>query len=158
MFVWTAEAVFEELQRHIPEHVEHLSEAVGVMDTEAWEEALRAGFRALKRISVDFAVMEKARDVRCVCGSFSWRDVGGWLAVQDFLPPDEDGNRCRGFVRVLDAGDNLVFCEQPEETLAMVGVRDLVVVRAGSRTLIAPKDRLEDVKRLVEALMAEPGS
>jgi mannose-1-phosphate guanylyltransferase len=158
MFVWTAEAVFDELRRHLPEHVEHLTRAVEAMDTGAWEEALRDGFSALKRISIDFAVMEKARDVRCVCGPFSWRDVGGWLAVQDFLACDDHGNRCRGYARVLDAGDNLVFCDPPEETVALVGVRDLVVVRAGRRTLIVPKDRLEDVKRLVEALMAEPES
>ena len=157
MFVWTAEAVFDELQRHLPEHVERLSAAVEAMETEAWEEALRAGFSALKRISIDFAVMEKARDVRCVSGAFSWKDVGGWLAVQEFLECDDDGNRVKGCVRLMDARDNLVFCDRPEESLALVGVSDLVVVRAGGRTLIAPKDRLEDVKRLVEALMAESG-
>lgn len=150
MFVWTAEAVLEELETHLPEHVERLSVAVDAMETEAWEEALRSGFSPLKRISIDFAVMEKARDVRCVSCAFSWKDVGGWLAIQEFLECDEAGNRVKGCARLLDAGNNLVFCDRPEEMLALVGVSDLVVVRAGDRTLIAPKDRLEDVKRLVE--------
>ncbi|MCF8062934.1 MAG: mannose-1-phosphate guanyltransferase, partial [Deltaproteobacteria bacterium] len=157
MFVWTAEVAFKELETHLPGHVEHLSRAVEAMETAAWEEALRSGFAALERISIDFAVMEKARDVRCVSGAFSWKDVGGWLAIQDFLACDAHGNRTRGCVRVLDARDNLVFCDQPEETLALVGVSGLVVVRAGNRTLIAPKDRLEDVKRLVESLHARSG-
>jgi len=158
MFVWTVEAVLEELETHLPEHVARLSVAVEAMDTEAWEEALRAGFSNLERTSIDFAVMEKARDVRCVSGEFSWKDVGGWLAIQEFLECDDEGNRIKGCARVLDARGNLIFSDRPEETLALVGVRDLVVVRAGDRTLIAPKDRLEDVKRLGEALIAEPGS
>ena len=155
MFVWTADAIFGELMLHLPEHVEHLNKAVEKMGTAQWDEALRNRFAALKRISIDFAVMEKARDVRCVTGEFSWKDVGGWLAIQDFLACDANGNYIKGRVHALDAQGNLVFCDQPHETLALVGVSDVVVVRAGVKTLVAHKDRLEDVKQIVESMLAQ---
>ena len=154
MFVWTADAICDELERHVPDHVDHLSKAVETLGTPDWEATLQAEFSAVQRISIDFAVMEKARDVRCVAGDFSWRDVGGWLAIQDFLERDADGNYVKGQIHTLDARDNLVFCDQPQETVALVGVNDMVVVRAGTRTLVAHKDRLEDVKKIVESMMA----
>ncbi len=154
MFVWTVETVMAELQQHLPEHVHYLSRAVETMESAEWKESLRRAFGALQRTSIDFGVMEKARKVRCVAGAFSWKDVGGWLAMREFLACDAHENHVKGSVHALDARGNLVFCDRPEETLAMVGVNDLVVVRAGDRTLIVHKDRLEDVKRLVEEILS----
>jgi len=156
MFVWTVDAIFGELALHLPKHVAHLTKAVEKMGTDQWEDELQERFASLARISIDYAVMEKARDVRCVAGEFSWKDVGGWLAIQDFLAHDANGNFIKGRVHALDAQGNLVFCDQPQETLAMVGVSDVVVVRAGEKTLVAHKDRLEDVKHIVESMIAQP--
>jgi mannose-1-phosphate guanylyltransferase len=96
--------------------------------------------------------MEKAQKVCCVASRFSWRDVGGWLALKSCLPEDETGNYCRGKTLTLDATDNLVFCEDPEDTTVLIGVKDLVIVRAGSLTLITHKDRAEDLKKLVQSM------
>ncbi len=152
MFVWTADAIFSELLLHVPDHVRHLDKAVESMGTPRWEAALEKAFAALKKISIDFAVMEKARDVRCAAGDFSWKDVGGWLALQEFLRGDADGNRVRGRVYTLDAAGDLVYSEDPDEKIAVVGLKDVVVVRSGAGTLVAHKDRLEDVKRVVESM------
>jgi len=156
MFIWTANTIFSELVLHLPEHIEHLNKAVENLETAQWETILQAQFAALKRISIDFAVMEKARDVRCVLCEFSWKDVGGWLAMQDFLPCDENSNYFKGNIYILDSKDNLVFCEDPQETLAMIGTNDLVVVRAGAKTLVAHKDRLEELKHVVESMISKP--
>lgn len=155
MFVWTADAILAEIERHIPDHIALLERAVEKMDTSEWTAALITAFSSLQRISIDFAVMEKAENVRCVAGEFSWKDVGGWLAIQDFLACDANGNYIQGCVHALDAQGNLVFCDQPQETLAMVGVKDVVVVRAGAKTLVAHKDRLEDVKHIVESMLKQ---
>ena len=101
-------------------------------------------------MSIDFGVMEKARNVCCVASTFFWSDVGGWLALKSHLIEDEAGNWCRGNPMTLDATDNLVFCEDPKETMVLIGVKDLVVVRSGSMTLITHKDRAEDLKGIVK--------
>lgn len=81
--------------------------------------------------------------------TFAWSDVGGWLGLREFLPGDTDGNHYRGELAVLGAADNLVFCENPAEQVMLIGVKDLVVVRAGPRTLIVQKDQLQEIKTLL---------
>lgn len=152
MFVWTAEAILKQIETHLPTHIKELSNAVRFDQTPRWDDSLKAAFESLDVISIDFGVMEKATNVRCIASKFSWSDVGGWLALKGCLPEDEAGNCCRGNTISLDATDNLVFCEDSEETIMLIGIKDLVVVRAGARTLIVHKDRTEEIKKLVEAM------
>ena len=152
MFVWTADAILKEIETHLPNHAKVLFDAVAFDKTPQWNHALKAAFESLHAVSIDFAVMEKAQNVCCVASKFSWRDVGGWLALRSYLPEDETGNYCRGKTLTLDATDNLVFCEDPEDTTVLIGVKDLVIVRAGPLTLITHKDRAEDLKKLVQTM------
>lgn len=155
MFVWRTRTILEEMHRLLPEHVRQLKAAVEQWGTPAFEPALAAAFELLPRISIDFGVMERARDVRMVAADFDWSDVGGWLAVEPFLEQDAAENCFRGRLTAFEASRNTVFCEDPAESVALVGVRDLVVIRAGHRTLVAPRSRLEEVKRMVERLDAD---
>jgi len=152
MFVWTADAILKEIEMHLPGHARALSRVATFDQTPQWDQALKAAFESLHAVSIDFGVMEKAQNVCCVASRFSWSDVGGWLALKSYLPGDEAGNRCRGKAMTLDATDNLVFCEDPRETMVLIGVKDLVIVRAGSKTLVTHKDRTEDIKKLVQAI------
>ncbi len=152
MFVWTANAIIKGLERHLPGHAKALSQAVAFDQTPEWDEALKTAFESIHGVSIDFGVMEKADNVRCVVSKFSWNDVGGWLALRNCLERDEAGNRYRGQTITLDATRNLVFCEDPNEIVMLVGVEDLVIVRARGRTLITHKERTEDIKKLVEGM------
>lgn len=84
--------------------------------------------------------------------AFSWSDIGGWEALAAFLP--DAGADNHGTVRIasLAAEGNVVFAEDTEELVALVGVSGLAVVRAGKRTLVVPLDRAEEVKELVKNL------
>ena len=155
MFVWTVDAILREIEAHLPNHLKVLSRAVSLDGTPNWPEALKNAFHALETISIDFGVMEKSKSVRCVASGFSWTDVGGWLALRDFLEHDAAGNRSRGRVIAADATGNLVFCENAEEVVMLVGVQDLVVVRAGNKTLIVHKDQTEEIKKLVQTMQAD---
>jgi mannose-1-phosphate guanylyltransferase len=152
MFVWTADAILKEIETHLPKHAKVLYDAVAFDKTPEWDHALKEGFDSLHAVSIDFGVMEKAQNVCCVASKFSWRDVGGWQALKGYLPKDETGNYFRGKTLTLDATENLVFCEDPEDTMVLIGVKDLVVVRAGPFTLITHKDRAEDLKKIVQAM------
>ncbi len=152
MFTWRADSVLQEFKNHLPNHLDLLKPAVEADQTENWQEALKSAFTGLERNSVDYAIMEKAADVRCAAGEFTWRDMGGWQAMRDLLPRDRDGNWTQGHLHGLDSSDNLVFCVDPRETVGLIGVQGLAVVRAGDRTLVVPQDRLEEIKQLVEAM------
>lgn len=155
MFVWTAGAILAELRAHLPDHLEHLEPAIAQDGGPGFDEALARAFEPLRPISVDFGVMEKAAEVRCVASAFDWSDVGGWLALEELLEHDGAGNRHRGRLFTRDAGGNLVFCEERDEAVALVGVKDLVVVRSGNRTLVVHRDHTEQVKQLVKGDLDE---
>lgn len=155
MFVWTTGAILRELNRSLPEHLKTLAGGLDSRGLASDAEALRRAFEPLRPISVDFGVMEKAADVRCVASTFEWSDVGGWLALAPFLPSDDHGNAHRGAIRTEGAESNLVFTEDESETVAIVGVSDLIVVRAGNRTLVTHRDRAEEIKKLVARLEPE---
>jgi len=154
MFAWRTSAIGEAIRRFLPDHANRIDPLADADGTPSWEHDLLAAFKPLPKISIDFGVMEKAEDVRMVRAAFQWSDVGGWLALEQFHEPDGEGNRGSGRVRPLEAANNSVFCEEADETVALVGVKDLVVVRSGNRTLVAHRDATEKIKQLVERMKA----
>lgn len=154
MFVWTVTAILAEFAASLPDHLRILTAAADADGTPAWAEGLRLAFAAVPAVSVDFGVMEKASDVRMVAATFRWSDLGGWLALAEFLEGDEAGNHHRGRLAAYDARGNITFAEDAQELIALVGVDDLVVVRARGRTLVTSAHRAEEVKALVRMLDA----
>lgn len=152
MFIWSIGTITAELERQMPDHVRHLGPAVEADGTARWKQSLAESFEQLEATSIDFGVMEGAEKINMLAAQFEWNDVGGWLALEEFLDSDDEGNTCRGRLETLDAGRNLVFCEDEEETVALIGVSGLVVLRAGGRTLVVPKERAEEIKQLVKQL------
>jgi len=152
MFVWQAEAILEEASQFLPQHLEALQKAVEAWGSPRWGEALREAFASVEPISIDYGVMEKSQRVLCVVAPFRWSDVGGWVALGEYLEKDPWGNAHRGRLEVLDAHDNIAFCEDPSERISLIGVKGLVVVRAGKETLVVPKERAEEIKALVKRI------
>ena len=150
MFVFGVDAMITALRTHLPAHVEALSPVVD--DNLAFADAFALAFQHLPKVSIDKGLMEKHSPVLCVPASFAWSDVGSFPALAEHLDQDDKGNAHRGVLHTLDARDNVVWSQDASEEVAIVGVEGLVVVRAGKRTLVMPKSRAEDVKKLVEAL------
>jgi mannose-1-phosphate guanylyltransferase len=152
MFVWRTSAILEEVERQLPEHAQRIEHAVRRDGHPDFDAALVEAFEPLDKVSVDFGVMENARNVRCAAATFIWHDVGSFTALADHLPIDDSGNAHRARLYGLDAHNNIVFSEDGDEVIAIVGADDLVIVRAGKRTLVAPRERAEDIKKLVAML------
>ncbi|MGE3175697.1 MAG: mannose-1-phosphate guanylyltransferase [Planctomycetota bacterium] len=120
--------------------------------------AVDAAFRRAPKTSIDYAVMEHAPDVACVRATVRWDDVGSFPALGAVGERDADGN-----VHVLHGGAAQVACESADNvvyaegarTVALFGVRDLVVVAVDDAVLVCPKDRAGDLKTLVERVRAE---
>ena len=152
MFVWKAATILREIRTWLPGHSEALEPLGGCDGTPRWQEALEKAFAGIRPISIDYGVMEKTRTpLRCVASRFSWSDVGGWPALGDLLARDSRGNAVRGTLRAIDASGNLVFSEAPGETVALIGVEGLIVVRSGNRTLVARKEDADRIRELLES-------
>ena len=108
-------------------------------------------YPGLPKISIDYAVMEKADNVVMVESGFDWDDVGEWPAVERHFPSDESGNVTRGEVVALDSSANLVISSKGRLT-ALLGVKDLIVVETEDATLVCHRDNAQEVKRLVQEI------
>ena len=104
----------------------------------------------LKSISIDYAVMERLDSIATLPLNCGWSDLGSWEALAEVLPKLGDGNCTRGDVLAIDATDNLLFAD--EGSVAVLGVEGLVVVRTGDSVLVMPKERSQEVRRIVDEL------
>ena len=101
----------------------------------------------LPRISIDYAVMEKAKNILVSRAAFGWDDVGTWSAADRHLATDARRNVAKGNVALLDVTDSVAISEGPH--VAVLGVNDLVVVATKDSVLVAAKDRVQDLKKLL---------
>jgi mannose-1-phosphate guanylyltransferase len=152
MFIWHVRTLQDALDRHVPVLAQMTRDLMPAVDTAGFCSALRAAYAPLSRISIDYAVMEKAANIVTAESSFGWLDVGTWAALEKLHEKDAQGNILLGVSEALDSRGNLVVSR--ERLTALIGVEDLVVVHAGDATLICPKNRTEDVKQMVQALAA----
>lgn len=151
MFVWSVPTVLSEFNRHAPQLADFISQVRSPNDL---DKILRDGFAKLPRISFDYAIMEKADRVMVVEASFDWDDVGSWQAVARYFKKDDHGNAANRPVTALDASDNIIFNEG-ETTIALLGVRNLIVVRTEDAMLICHRHDAEKIKKLVGKLPSE---
>lgn len=160
MFLLPARAYLAELER--------LDPAMSAACRKAWESAAtdldfarldKAAFEACRADSIDYAVMEKTSLASVVPLAGGWSDVGSWAALQDALPADAGGNVTRGDVVAEDARGCLLY--STDRLVAAVGLEDHVVIETKDAVMVAPKGRVQDVKRLVERMKkagrSEPG-
>jgi mannose-1-phosphate guanylyltransferase/mannose-6-phosphate isomerase len=107
-------------------------------------------FAALPDISVDYAVMERHDRVEVVKATFDWNDIGSWNALAALTPSDDRGNRTVGETVLMDARD--CYIQSDSRVVAAVGVENLVIVDTPDALLIASRDRVQDVKQVVQRL------
>ena len=148
MFVFKAARFLQELQRYAP-----LILQASRMAFEAAKSDLdfiridRASFERCPSDSIDYAVMEKTESAVVVSLDAGWSDVGSWSSLFDALPADEQGNVLRGDVLAHDSTG--CFVQSASRLVAVVGLKDHVVVETKDAVLVAPKNRVQDVKELV---------
>ena len=156
MFIWSVAAVHAAFASHRPELSTFIDDLVPAVDGPEFAAALAAGFQPLEKISIDYALMERATNIVMAVGTFPWDDVGSWPAVGDHLDTDDHGNAVRGELEALDATSNIVVDSGGDRVTALIGVSDLIVVHTETATLIVPKDRAEEVKAIVSRMRDDP--
>src|SRR5205814_1060978 len=134
IFVWRAKGLLAALDHFLPE-----TSAVVRLDGEP----LAAAYPALKKISIDFAVLEKHGGVLTIEADFTWSDVGSWTALAGIHGEDADRNTVVGAPHVGLDSHGLVVVGEGKRLIATVGLEDIVVVETADALLICRKDRVE---------------
>jgi mannose-1-phosphate guanylyltransferase len=149
MFIWSAASLRKAFAVHRPQLISLMDGAKNARDASAFQNVLAAEYAVMQRISVDYALMEKADNIVMARGVFAWDDVGTWAALENHLPAAAR-NAVVGQCETIDASGNVVY--SAGRLTALIGVKDLIVVQAEGVTLICPKERAQDVKKMVQLL------
>jgi mannose-1-phosphate guanylyltransferase/mannose-6-phosphate isomerase len=153
MFVFTARALLREMEKHAPEVVPAVREAVAGRKTDLdFIRLADAPFRACPSISLDYAVAERTKEAAVVPAALGWSDVGSWSALWELGQKDADGNVALGDVLLESAKD--CYVRSDGMLTAVVGVKDAVVVVTDDVALVMHRDHSQDVKTVVERLKA----
>lgn len=156
MFVWSVSSIVEALENSTPSLWAAL-QAIdqGLEADEGIDSLLAEYYPDLEKISVDYAIIEKATNVVMVESGFDWDDVGEWPAVERHYPADADGNVVRGSAHLESSKGNIVFSRDEGHLIALLGVDDLIVVKTEDATLVCHKDKAQQIKDLVKAVGAK---
>ena len=152
MFIWRADTILGQMERHLPDAYEAFEPMQDAVDTEHEDASLKRAFQNSPRISIDYGVMERANEVYVVPGTFGWSDVGDWRAVYDLSEKDEHGNAIQGNVLMHDSSRCLVQAD--DRLVVLVGLHDAVVIDTEDAVLVCNRESTQQVKNVVEYLNA----
>ena len=158
MFLWSFVTITQGLEKHQPEMA---------AACQRWFQAaqkpgklarvLAREYPEIKKISIDYALMEQAQNVVCADGAFEWDDLGAWPALARHLKPDAEGNCSVGDFLHVDSARNIVYDARTRNRspIAVVGVRDAIIVLTDDSTLVAQKGQAQKIKEIVGRLAAD---
>ena len=147
MFFWKVSTFLSAMDLYMPELMESLNQIAPRLQK---GESFQDQWDLIEPESIDYGLFEKAKNIYGVSGDFKWNDIGSWDALYGVLNSNDDGNIIRGNGKVLNGKNNLI--QSNGKFTAVIGASNLVVVNTEDATLVVPRDKVEDVKELVDFL------
>jgi mannose-1-phosphate guanylyltransferase / mannose-6-phosphate isomerase len=145
MLVFRASVFFDELQRLEPE----IHEAASELSTpDVPPERIKAAYSRMRTVSIDYGVMERSNRVAVIPADLGWSDLGTWRAVYEDKSKDSNANVLEGSVVACDTYSSLLLAQKG--MIGAVGLENIIVVQTGDAVLVAPRDRAQDVKKIVD--------
>jgi mannose-1-phosphate guanylyltransferase len=155
MFVWKTSVILNEIKCYLPDLHTGLMTIKEVLGKPTEAKTVEKIYKRLASISIDYGVMEKAKHVFVLPAEFGWSDVGSWDALWDISAKDPSGNASSGNGEiVLEDTENSLICGT-NKLVALVGIKDVIVVDTKDAILICKRGRSQDVKKIVDRLEAK---
>ena len=148
IFIWRVDSILDEISEHLPDLYEGLQQIEQVIGTGNYEKELVGVYGQLKSISIDYGVMEKAKNVFLTKADFYWNDVGSWEAVYEIAEKDAEGNALVGDIYTENTFNSYIFT--PKKFVATIGVEDLIIIETHDALLVCNRNNAQDVRRVVE--------
>jgi mannose-1-phosphate guanylyltransferase len=156
MFIWRADRLMAEFRSQLPDLYTSLVSIKADLGTSSEEGVLHAEWEGIRRVSIDYGIMERADNVAVIPVELGWSDIGSWASLLDILEGDEGGNVFQAATVALDTKRTLIRSEFGEGRLiAAIGLDDMIVVDTPDVLLVCPRSRAEQVREIVKRLESE---
>jgi len=148
IFVWKTSKILKEIETYLPGLHEGLKKIDELQNYE--NETINETYSSFENISIDYGVLEESQDVLVIPSDFGWSDLGSWSALDNILEKDERGNILRG--NLVDIGSENSTVIASDRVIATIGLKDMVVIDTPDATLVSSKEKVQEVRKVVEAL------
>ncbi len=157
IFIWNAKAIMQAMEDHLPEINNIFKEGTSFYNTDKEADFIRTAYAHCTNISIDYGVMEKAKNVYVLATEFGWSDLGTWRSLYDQLPHDQQANAVVGLHVMLEQTSNCII-NMPNNKLAVIqGLNDFIVVETDNVLLICPKQDEQQIRQLVNDVKIKKG-
>ncbi|RZI41657.1 mannose-1-phosphate guanylyltransferase/mannose-6-phosphate isomerase [Herbaspirillum sp. HC18] len=153
MFCFRASTILEAFEAYNPKLLEAARAVWAGTKAEGDKMELSAAFSTLENISIDYAVMEKAKNIAVIPGDFDWSDIGAWKAVAEAIPADQNGNTSNNCQSIVIDSRN-THIETKDRLVAVIGLNNLLIVDTPDALLVADKSKSQEVREVVARLKA----
>lgn len=153
LFVFKISVFLDAVKQFAPELYSDLRKIQADLGNPSFEQTLDTIYRAVEGISVDYGIMEHAKNIYLVEGNFVWNDLGSWESVYLTSDKDENGNAGSGEFVIVDSKNSYIYSETA--MIALVGLDDVIVVQDGNTILVCKRDKAEEIKKVVDRLKSE---
>ena len=153
MFIWKASLILNKMKEYVPDIFEDIKTIGDAMNTPEEQEVLHEVYPKIRKISIDYAVLEKSAakgDVLVIPGDCGWNDIGSWDMMNILHKPDGNGNICIGDVVSVDVRDAVIYSSG--RTITAVDIENIVIVEMPDAVMVCRKDKAQGVKKIVDAL------
>ena len=152
IFIWQLDVIIEKFRRHLPQWSRFID---GVSQADDAVRFIEENFGNNPSISIDYSILEKSKNIRCVDGSFYWNDLGSWSSLFELEVPDATGNVTRGKNILVDTR-RCVVCSDDATLIGVVGMRDVAIIKSGNGILVCPLSEEQRVREIIKAASGNP--
>lgn len=149
MFVFPLPVLLAEMERNAPDLLAFAEAVAAAWGTDAFDATLCEQFRNIRKISIDYALMEHASAIIVKDASFDWDDIGNWTALRNHLEPDERDNVSSGSNLLLDCTNCIAYTEKGAGVLAGIDLKDMILIKTADAVLVAPVSSAPKIKTLL---------
>lgn len=150
MFVWKTSTILKKFQDLLPEVYDGMLEIENAIGKKEEQQIIETVFSKIPAESIDYGIMEHAKNIYTIPGNFGWDDVGSWLALERVNKTNENGNVIQG--NVISINTNNTIVQGTDKLIATIGIENLIIVDTDDAMLICTKESTQEVKKVIENL------
>jgi mannose-1-phosphate guanylyltransferase len=150
MFIWKASCILNAFKNYLPDTYVKLMQIKEAIATENEAKVVESIYPTIQSISIDYGIMERANNIKVVPADLGWSDVGSWDMLDTIKQKDKDGNVTSGDILSIESKNSVIISNK--KPVVALGVENLVIVETDDVVMVCPKDKAQDVKRIVDTL------
>lgn len=157
IFIWGVKAILDAFHQYLPEMSEVFDEVNTKLGTPEEKQAILAAYSQCKNISIDYGIMEKAKNVYVCLGNFTWSDLGSWNSIHEISTKNEDNNAIDSNALTYDTRNSIIK-GSPDKLIVVQGLNGYLVGEFGNVIIVCEKDKEEQFRRFVNDVKTKPNS